>query len=247
MSESESPLRRNPEPLLAGVRGKAGEGSKTGGDKRWKISAGVLVLGFAAALVFARLFPAVEGLGAKVRLPVFHGSLTWANLALFVALAVVSVIALATNRPAWQSWDRALRYSAIGVWLVGTVLGLVAASISWDFTGAADSPITIILKDPRLQLQFLVALVGIVILTLPLLTVRSRVLSAADAVFALGSLAGLAVAMTTGNGLHPDSPVMNSDEIRIKLTFFLMFGAQLVAVSGLTALIHSIISPPVTP
>jgi hypothetical protein len=206
----------------------------------WYLPAIVTALGLAAALIFTRLFPAVEGLGSKVRLPVFHGSLTWANLVLFGLLALVSTVAFFTQKPQAYAWDRAFRYTAIGFWLAGTVLGLLAAFISWDFTGAQTAPWKLLLQDPRLKLQFIVALFGLVVLLLPLFFDSLRARAGVDALYSIATLAGLAIAMTAGAGLHPDSPVMSSDEVLIKVIFLCMFAGQLVAVLGLTALVKSL-------
>ena len=51
----------------------------------------LFAVGLIAALGFTLSFPAVEGLGTKVRLPVFHGAMTWVNLALFSVLAVLAI------------------------------------------------------------------------------------------------------------------------------------------------------------
>lgn len=62
--------------------------------KNWKLPAVVGALGLIAAIVFALNYPAVENLGSKVRLPVFHGALTWANLMVFAALGIAALVYL---------------------------------------------------------------------------------------------------------------------------------------------------------
>ncbi|MDR1775559.1 MAG: hypothetical protein LBS17_03805 [Actinomycetes bacterium] len=202
----------------------------------------VSVFGLVAALVFTFLFPAVKGLGTRVRLPVFHGSLTWANLVLFAVLGIVGIVAFFTTGERGQRtyrWVDALRITAVVLWLGGTVLGLIAARLSWDFSASQTSPWQLLLAEPRMQLQFVVSLVGVAALALPLVLGQGRLRSLIAGLFGVATLVGLYFAMTAGTGLHPDSPVMNSDELRIKLTFYLMFAGQLVLSAGLTAFVRS--------
>jgi hypothetical protein len=209
---------------------------------RWRLPAVLASLGLAAALLFARLFPAVEGLGTKVRLPIFHGALTWANLVLFAALALVALVAVITQRPGLYQWDRALRVTTVLLWLLGTVLGLAAAGISWDFSASQESPLRLLLQEPRLQLQFLTALAGVVVLAVPLVLSSVRVQALLDVLFGLGTLGGLYLAFNSGNGLHPDSPVMSSDEIMLKLIFFCLVAAQLLFSVASVALVKTLLS-----
>lgn len=193
----------------------------------------LVVAGLAVSIVFTMTFPAVEGLGAKVRLPVFHGALTWVNLTLFALLAICAVVFLATGREAWYRWTEALRWVSIPLWVVGSALGLLAALNTWDFTGSKSSPLEVAAADPRLIAQFWIMMAGLGVLALGLMIDERRWLAVADIVFvALAWTLLLRAILGPGRALHPDSPVMNSDELFIKLMFLGIVAGFAVASYG---------------
>jgi len=119
----------------------------------------------AVGVFLATQFPAVEGLGAKVRLPVFHGAFTWANLSAFSLMA-----------------------------------------------------------------QFWTLLLALLLLLLPLFVDGLRALAIGDIAFtAVMWTLLLRAILGPGRALHPDSPVLNSPEMKIKLLFFGMFLSLLLA------------------
>jgi len=200
-----------------------------------RLSVTLALFGFAAALIFTRMFPPVVGLGTTVRLPVFHGALTWANLVLFGLMALVGAVAVLRQTELWYRWSRALRLTAVGLWLAGSVLGLIAASITWDFTAAGQSPLLLLMQEPRMRLQFAVALMGLAVLFVPVVVQSPRAEALLDAIFATGVLTLLYFTMGQGSDLHPNSPVMNSGDPKMKLIFYGLFIAQLVLCSGIVA------------
>jgi hypothetical protein len=180
----------------------------------------VLVVALLAAFFFAASFPAVEGLGAKVRLPVFHGAMTWVNLAAFALLGLSAIAYLVTRREGIYRWEEGLRWVAIPMWVLGSVLGLLAALNTWDFTGSKSSPMSLVMADPRLTAQFWILLAGLALLAFGAMIDDKWMLSALDVGFVVIAWAVLLRAILgPGRALHPDSPVMNSDEIMIKLLF----------------------------
>lgn len=188
-------------------------------------------LALVAAVFLASHFPAVEGLGAKVRLPVFHGALTWANLVAFTLMALGAVVFLATRRADVYRLEAGLRWVSVPVWLVGSVLGLWAALGTWDLSGSSSSALSVVLGDPRLMAQFWTLLLALLLLALPLFVDDIRALAAGDIAFtALMWTLLLSAILGPGRALHPDSPVLNSPEIGIKLLFFGIFGCLLLAV-----------------
>lgn len=199
-----------------------------------------LVVGLATALFFAATFPAVEGLGTKVRLPVFHGAMTWVNLTAFSAMALLAVVALVTGKEWAYRWEEGLRWVSIPMWVIGSLLGLFAALNTWDFTGSKSSRLSVVTADPRLMAQFWILLLGLAVLAMGLLFDERKWLSAFDLGFVavmwyvlLGAILG------PGRALHPDSPVMNSEEIRIKLLFFGIVGGWALASVAASWLIKS--------
>ncbi len=198
------------------------------------LPAALIALGIALAVGFTLAFPEVEGLGAKVRLPVFHGALTWVNLAGFCVMALLALVYVFTGRDKVYAWVEAMRFVLIPLWVTGAVLGLLAALNTWDFTGSKASPLTVAAADPRLVAQFWITLLGLAVMALSLLIEDRRWLAIADAGFvaALWTIIMRAV-LGPGRALHPDSPVMNSDEIGIKLLFFGIVLGLAVATTGL--------------
>ena len=195
---------------------------------RTRPSTTVLVVGAVAALAVAIFtasrFPAVEGLGTKVRLPVFHGALTWANLVMFGFLAVMAIVFLATRRDGAYQFEGGVRWVSVPMWLVGSGLGLYAALGTWDLSGSKSSAFSVVTADPRLMAQFWVLLLGLLLLVLPLFLEKAAWVAVGDIVFnAVMWTVMLRAILGPGRALHPDSPVWNSPEMMIKLLFVGIF------------------------
>ena len=203
--------------------------------KNWKLPACVGVLGLAAAITFALNYPAVESLGAKVRLPVFHGALTWANLMVFVPFGIMALVYVIKGNEQAYRWTSALRIVTVSMWLVGTVLGFLAAMNTWDFTGSKTPMMQLLMSDPRLVAQIVIGLCGIALFVLPLIVESKKVRAVIDFIFVFATGAGLSWAMTAGKALHPDSPVLNSDDLVIKALFFAMVISNLVMAAGFSS------------
>ncbi|MDZ4168137.1 MAG: hypothetical protein U1E26_00585 [Coriobacteriia bacterium] len=181
----------------------------------------LVAAGLIGALLCAANFPAVQGLGTKVRLPVFHGAMTWVNLGAFSSVALLALVYLFTRREGAYRWEEALRWIAIPMWLVGSILGLNAALSTWDFTGSKASPLTVAAADPRLLAQFWILVAAFAVIALALVFEDRRVLAGIDLGFVTFMwVVILRAVLGPGRALHPDSPVMNSDEIIIKAMFF---------------------------
>ncbi|PKQ16284.1 MAG: hypothetical protein CVT67_05740 [Actinobacteria bacterium HGW-Actinobacteria-7] len=181
----------------------------------------LIALGLAAAAGFTLSFPAIKGLGNKVRLPVFHGALTWVNLAAFTVLALVALAYLVTRRDGVYRWAEGFRWTAVPLWIVGSGLGLIAALQTWDFTGSKSSPMSVAAADPRLMAQAWIMLAGMALIALGFLVEERLWLAVGDVVFvAVAWTVLMKAVLGPGRALHPDSPVLNSDEPIIKLLFF---------------------------
>jgi hypothetical protein len=182
------------------------------------------VVAFGLAVFAASRFPAVEGLGTKVRLPVFHGALTWANLAVFALMAIVAIIFIATRSDGVFRFEGGLRWVSVPMWIVGSALGLNAALNTWDLTGSQSSVFSVVTADPRLMAQFWVLLLALLLLLLPLFVESAVGIAIGDLVFnaAMWTIMLRAI-LGPGRALHPDSPVWNSPELEIKLVFVGIF------------------------
>jgi hypothetical protein len=190
-------------------------------------AAAVAVVG---AVFLASQFPAVEGLGTKVRMPVFHGALTWANLVCFSLLALTAIVFLAMRSETVRRYETGLRWVCVPMWLVGTAMGLIAALNTWDLTGSKASALTVVGADPRLMAQFWTLLLAALLLILPLFVEKPMWLAVGDIAFvSIMWVLLLRAILGPGRALHPDSPVLNSPEIKIKAMFFGMFGLLLAA------------------
>jgi len=208
------------------------------------VAAGVLAL---SALVAYLLYtiPAVKGLGNKVKLPLFHGASTWVDLVLFILMGVSAVAYLATRRDAVYAWEVGLRAVAAPLWLVNSILGLIAALNTWDFTGSKESPLSSVMQDPRLVAQ-MVLLGGVaMLLLLDWLVLDSRMHKAvADIVFVSAGVVLLSDIFLdpAKRALHPDSPVLNSG-FEIKGPFF----GIVLSILGVTLLLAWLASRYVRP
>ncbi|MBI5231715.1 MAG: hypothetical protein HY876_06080 [Coriobacteriales bacterium] len=183
---------------------------------------------FGAAAILAALaawlvasLPVEALLGSRVKLPIFHGASTWVSLITFTVMGLLAVAFLVVRRPALYAWEAGLRWVSIPLWVLNTVLGVIAALNTWDFTGSKESPIQVAIQDPRLQAQAWL-LAAAFVLTIAQLLIDSRVRKAiADAVFTVGMWAVLLPLFLdpAKRALHPDNPVLNSGW-EMKLPFF---------------------------
>lgn len=203
--------------------------------KNWKLPACVGLLGLIAAVTCALNYPAVESLGAKVRLPVFHGALTWANLMVFVPFGIMALVYFFKGNEQAYRWVSALRIVTVSMWIVSTVLGFLAAMNTWDFTGSQTPMMELLMSDPRLVAQIVIGLCGIALFVLPLIVESKKVRALVDFIFVFGTGTGLSWAMTAGKALHPDSPVLNSSDFIIKALFFAMVISNLVMAAGFSS------------
>jgi hypothetical protein len=208
------------------------------------VAAGVVGL---AALVAYLLYtiPAVKGLGDKVKLPLFHGASTWVDLMLFVLMGITAIAYLVTRSDAVYAWEFGLRAIAAPLWLVNSVLGLIAALNTWDFSASKESPLSAVMQDPRLVAQMLLLLGVAMLLLLQWLVLDKRTHRAiADIIFVAVGIVLLSDIFLdpAKRALHPDSPVLNSG-FEIKGPFF----GIVVSVLGITLLLSWLVSRYVGP
>ena len=211
-------------------------------ERSWFLPSLVAVLGLIAALVLTMQFPPVVGLGTLVRLPVFHGGLVWANFMLFFVLGVVGLVTFFTKNAQLYSWSKALRFSAIGLWILNFGLGLVASNFTWDFTATDQSAFVMMMQEPRVLMQVYVSLFGLVILIMPLLFEKWRTLALFDGIFGFASLIMARLAVAFGESLHPPSPALNSEEAIIRFTFIGIAFALVIMSSGIVMTVRALLA-----
>jgi len=207
--------------------------------KRFALPLLITITGIIGALFAASRFPAVEGLGTKVRLPVYHGALTWATLIAFACLLIAALWYLFTQKEIAWKWETAFRWTVVALWAIGSVLGFSAAYNTWDLSASQSSAIQVMSEDPRLVIHVVIMCLGCIVMLIPLVTESRRARAIVDGVFTASSWMLLAWAMNAGRHLHPDSPVRNSPELKIKVMFYLIMAFHLVTVVGLSSLFVS--------
>ncbi len=182
------------------------------------------------AIMLTRLIPAVEGLGDKVRLPIFHGGSTWVNLIVFGIMGVFGLFYVVLGREDLYRWSAGFRGVAATMWVVNTVLGVIAAMSTWDFSGSQQAPISVIREDPRLMAQFQLLLLLAIVLIVQSMVESRGVRAFLD--FAYASTMGIWLWIVLGSAqakaLHPDNPVLNSGS-DIQAPFFAIVGCLLIA------------------
>jgi len=227
--------------LEADTGNEAGKTDKAVGWKLPVLPVLLIVLGLISGLVMTMQFPPVIGLGTLVRLPAFHGALTWANFILFGVMGILGLFAFIANKARTYSWVKALRFTAIGLWIFNFALGLFASSLTWNFEAASQPAILYFLQEPRVQMQFLVSMMGLAILVLPLIFTKWRTLSLFDGLYGFATLIMAYIAANSGSSLHPPSPVMNAEESIIRITFLTMALSLIIMSSGMVMLVRSYI------
>jgi hypothetical protein len=203
------------------------------------VAGGVVALTAVVAYLLYSI-PAVKGLGDKVKLPLFHGASTWVDLMLFVFMGIAAIVYLITRRDSVYAWEVGLRAIAAPLWLVNSVLGLIAALNTWDFTGSKESPLSAVMQDPRLVAQMIILLCVAILLLLVWLVLEKRTHKAiADIIFvAIGVVLLSDIFLDPAKrALHPDSPVLNSG-LEIKGPFF----GIVLAILGITLLLAWLVS-----
>ena len=195
---------------------------------------GLIVLAlalFVVALLLASAIPPVEGLGDKVRLPMFHGGSTWVNMAAFTLMGLFALAYLLFSREDLYRWAAGFRLVAAPLWVVNSILGVIAAASTWDFSGSSSTPLTVIRDDPRLMAQFQILILLIAVIAIDAMFDSRRVRALMDVLFTTAMwwlLAGIFLD-PRARALHPDSPVLNSAS-DIQIPFFGIVGCLFVAV-----------------
>jgi hypothetical protein len=215
-------------------------------SKRSLVIGAAAIVALAAAIgALLRAIPPVVGLGNKVKLPLFHGGSTWVDLILFTLMGVFGLIYVFTRNDKIYAWEVGFRAVAAPLWLINTVLGFVAASSTWDFSGSKSSELMIIGADPRLRAQMLLLVAVAVVILLDWLVLESRLYKAmADVAFTAVMLVLMSDLFLdpVKRAMHPDNPVLNSGW-EIKGPFF----GMVVAILGITVVLSWLAASTVRP
>ena len=182
------------------------------------------LLALAAVAVFAAFGPAEKTLGTNVRVVYLHGVWVWTALVVFMLAAIVGALGLVTRRDVLNVWSRVLGRTGLVFWITYLPLSIWAMQTNWN---------GLFLAEPRWRLAAVFALGGLVLqigLTLmdsPIWASVGNILYALAMVFAL---------QTTESVMHPDSPILTSDAVRIQIYFFGLLFLTLLAAWGVARL-----------
>jgi hypothetical protein len=184
-----------------------------------------------AAVALTQTIPPVEGLGDKVRLPMFHGASTWVNIATFTIMGLFALLYLIFRRAELYRWEVGFKWVSAPLWIANSTMGVIAAANTWDFTGSSDTPLVVIRQDPRLLAQFQLLALLLLVLVLQWWLVHSDGWrSFLDLVYVIVFWLLLRGVFTdeAARALHPDSPVLNS-AADIQIPFFSIVACLFVA------------------
>ncbi len=185
------------------------------------------VLGWLLVLITA---PSERTLGTLVRWVYAHASLTQVALLFFLVAAVLAVVFL-TGQEAWYGWFRVVGQVALGAWLLGFLLSMVPARLSWG--------VWVDWREPRTQLTLLVLVLGGIVLLLGRWVDSRRFDALAQFLF---SALVLVLNRNTGVIRHPFNPI-GSAAAAIPLTYGLIFLLALFACGVLALWLLSIRRP----
>ncbi len=158
----------------------------------------------AAALVFTT--PPDVKLGVMLRLVLFHGASTWVNLGTFTLAGVLGIgVVLGVKR--FVSYGEAFRWISLPLWGMNTVLGLLSMQLIWG---------GILWDEPRLSMTFYILAASVIVVAVQLIFGLPRLSALFDALLAAGLWTAVLV---LPNLFHPDSPVFNSENLRIVGSF----------------------------
>lgn len=178
---------------------------------------GVLLLAIAALVV---AIPADEKLGELLKLVLFHGATTWANLVTFTVAAVLGLAFLATGRAGLWRWESGFRLVSAPLWAYNTVMGVVSMYLSWG---------GFLWSEPRMRMTILILLASLGVLAMHLVFERPKLTAALDV--AMGVFLWTSLGLTP-KVFHPNNPVMNSGTQIVALFAGLVLASTLAAVLG---------------
>lgn len=196
---------------------------------------GLSLLLVAAAIALVTAFAPLERtLGERARLVYYHGAWVWAGKLAFAAAAMAGLAGLVRQKPAWQRASRAMGHTAMLFWLTYLPLSLYIQQVNWG---------GIFWDEPRWRIPFMLGVTGLLLQVGLALMADLRITALANVIFGalLWGLLGSAQ-----NVLHPDSPILQSNAVRIQL-FFAVLLLLSVGFGGLLARLIYLLETPARP
>lgn len=167
--------------------------------------------------------PAEKVLGANARVVYLHGVWVWASLAAFTSAALTGLVGLllAGCKPRLsdrlQRWSRALGRTGLFFWITYLPISMWAMQTSWN---------GLYLAEPRFRLAVIFSATGLLLQIGVTLLEDPAWASVANLGYAIALIVAL---VNTQNVMHPPSPILNTNAVRIQLYFFALFSLALLA------------------
>jgi len=157
--------------------------------------------------VFTAFGPAEKTLGTNVRVVYLHGAWVWTAMAAIVAAALTGLGGLVFRREMLHRWSRALGRTGLLFWVTYLPISLWAMQANWN---------GLFLVEPRWRVGVIFAVGGVLLQAGLTLLESPAWASALNLGYAVALLAAL---QNTGRIMHPPSPILDSDALRIQLFF----------------------------
>ncbi len=177
-----------------------------------------LAIDLACIGIFTTFGPPEHSLGTHIRIVYLHGAWVWAALGAFLISGMIGGLGLLMRRKSLHSWSEAFGRTGLIFWISYLPLSLVAMQSNWN---------GLFLAEPRWRFALVFSVTGILLQAGLTLAGKPALTSAAN----LGYLVALIIALSqTPNVMHPTSPVLNSNALRIQVFFFSLVFLTLLAV-----------------
>ena len=183
-----------------------------------------LIIALAVVAVFTAFGPAEKSLGTNVRVVYLHGVWVWTALVAFILAAIVGLLGLITKRESLNVWSRVLGRTGLVFWITYLPLSIWAMQTNWN---------GLFLAEPRWRFAAVFAVGGLVLQIGLTLMESPKWASVGSILYALAMLFAL---QTTESVMHPDSPILTSDAVRIQIYFFGLLFLTLLAAWGVARL-----------
>jgi len=168
--------------------------------------------------------PVEKTLGANVRVVYLHGAWVWTALIALAGAGLTGLLGLIFRQENWQVWSLALGRTGLLFWVTYLPVSVWAMQTSWN---------GLYLAEPRWRLAVIFSISGL-LLQLGLTFLGSlRWAALANLIFFLILTFAL---LNTPNVMHPPSPILSSEAIRIRFYFGSLFALMLLA-AGQVALL----------
>ncbi len=187
-----------------------------------------LALSLLTLLMLSAFAPPEKTLGIHVRVVYLHGVWVWAALAAFLAAAVTGVAGLITRRLEFHSWSLALGRTGLIFWITYLPVSLWAMQTNWN---------GLFLAEPRWRLALIYAITGLMLQVGLTLLQKPVWASMVNLVFLVALLISL---QATENVMHPPSPILSSNAVRIQLYFTTLVLLALFAAWQTARIWHSL-------